>query len=643
MGFTKSLTALFVGAFISTSALAGLPPTSLKGQVGSKKTTFNFQVPESQATQVSGTTSLIETGSQNRLANPGFEGGTTGWTASAGSFTASVSVFSGGLQGGSWDDSASAQTLSGTAISLASGVGVAGRNGAFSCNFRCTSGTCTHLMQAYDGTNVLSSTQITSSSGAFVRTSINFTFPTSGTLTPRLLSQQDDGNVVLDDCYFGAADGLNLMAGSVDTSFKSYSLTIGGTTSAPTKGTITRDEARYARVGDSLLIHYDFEQSAAGSAGSGTYLFPLPSGLTIDTTKQSVGDSNQSQFIVGNAAESDGSTRYLGNVIAYNASNLAIAVMNEGNSINLIGSGSRNLGNTNEKYSFQARVPITGWSAETAFRPDVVAQSWSGYHGSDCLWAVTQTTYAADFPIDASCTFTERKNTNFGTVTSANDGTPGNNLPGIDFTVSAVKTYWVCAMVTYRADATTSSGALEVINGSGTVISDRGGSSGGGSNRLPISLCGLYTASVGSNRLKIRGKVDSNAIDIDTSSTSPTATIEWSLVAVDQSIPAPLLVGSVTSNSSGLERVERAKVNCDASSSIVSQSGTWLSAIGNRSTAACTITIAANIFSAEPTCVLTVEAGTVQATSVDMTSSTAGTIYGASADYDANLICMGPR
>lgn len=109
-----------------------------------------------------------------------------------------------------------------------------------------------------------------------------------------------------------------------------------------------------------------------------------------------------------------------------------------------------------------------------------------------------------------------------------------------------------------------------------------------------------------------------------------------------QVVTAAAPLGPVSSNHVG-ERIERAELNCDAASSITSQSGSWLSAIGNRSTAACSITIASGIFSATPSCVFTVKAATVQATAVNMTSSTAGTVYGASADYDGYLICMGAQ
>lgn len=72
---------LFIVLMVEWSE-AGLPPTSLKGQSGSKATVFNFEVPNYQATKTS-TGSLIETGNKNLLVNPSFEHTTvtTGWSA----------------------------------------------------------------------------------------------------------------------------------------------------------------------------------------------------------------------------------------------------------------------------------------------------------------------------------------------------------------------------------------------------------------------------------------------------------------------------------------------------------------------------------------------------------------------------------
>lgn len=118
---------------------------------------------------------------------------------------------------------------------------------------------------------------------------------------------------------------------------------------------------------------------------------------------------------------------------------------------------------------------------------------------------------------------------------------------------------------------------------------------------------------------------------------------------------APILVGSVTSNSTGAERVERAVLDCDAASSITSQSGTWLSSIGNVSSGACALTVAAGIFSAAPTCVAApseVYTGNVTTFTVVSTSATSlsldcrtdgGGGPAACSDVNATIICMGSR
>jgi hypothetical protein len=76
----KSL-ALLLALLFAQYSIAGLPPTSLKGQSGSKFTNFNFEVPANQATKTS-TGGLLETGNANLLTNPNFEHATTptGWT-----------------------------------------------------------------------------------------------------------------------------------------------------------------------------------------------------------------------------------------------------------------------------------------------------------------------------------------------------------------------------------------------------------------------------------------------------------------------------------------------------------------------------------------------------------------------------------
>ena len=46
-----------------------------------------------------------------------------------------------------------------------------------------------------------------------------------------------------------------------------YVMTIGGVTTAPTKGTVVHDKATFTRIGSLLLVQYAYEQLAAGTEG----------------------------------------------------------------------------------------------------------------------------------------------------------------------------------------------------------------------------------------------------------------------------------------------------------------------------------------------------------------------------------------
>lgn len=107
------------------------------------------------------------------------------------------------------------------------------------------------------------------------------------------------------------------------------------------------------------------------------------------------------------------------------------------------------------------------------------------------------------------------------------------------------------------------------------------------------------------------------------------------------------LVQGVTSNSTGMERVERGTVTCSAASSIIRQSGSWISSIANAvdngSNRSCVITIASSIFSATPNCTWSLDGNAPGATSISNSSATSITLYGPDADYSAYINCQGPR
>lgn len=61
-------------------------------------------------------------------------------------------------------------------------------------------------------------------------------------------------------------------------------ITITATTTAPTKGTTSTDVIYWRRSGRFAEIDLQYSQTVAGTAGSGDYLFALPTGMTFDAT-----------------------------------------------------------------------------------------------------------------------------------------------------------------------------------------------------------------------------------------------------------------------------------------------------------------------------------------------------------------------
>jgi hypothetical protein len=148
---------------------------------------------------------------------------------------------------------------------------------------------------------------------------------------------------------------------STISDFVEYALTIGATTTAPTKATtIIFDKAYWRRNGDTMEIVYTYKHTSnTGAAnGSGTYLFPIPAGYTIDTSKIAF-DTGYATGTVGSALIYDTASNVTSAMKIYNSTNMLMS----SNSTILVGSSNFQITNSTIVYSFTAKVPITGWSA----------------------------------------------------------------------------------------------------------------------------------------------------------------------------------------------------------------------------------------------------------------------------------------
>jgi hypothetical protein len=168
--------------------------------------------------------------------------------------------------------------------------------------------------------------------------------------------------------------------GTPVTDWRSFSLTIGATTSAPTLGTIAVNEARWRRDGDVMEIYYSVAQTTTGSSGTGTYLFPLPSGYSIDTAKVTP-DTGGKRANLGHGYvyAGTGGVTYQGYLAmnAYNTTNLVAEVVwttvsgAGGYGGNPLSSTNFAIGtNSPMSITFMARVPIAGWSSNVQMSSD---------------------------------------------------------------------------------------------------------------------------------------------------------------------------------------------------------------------------------------------------------------------------------
>lgn len=152
---------------------------------------------------------------------------------------------------------------------------------------------------------------------------------------------------------------LNIVVSNPTT----YVLTIGGSSSAPTQGSGATKTATWWRDGGWQWIRFDYQQTNAGSAGSGTYLFPIATG-TINSSFTFINNDNISGTC-GTFASRQTSSFVYGTVQAYNSTNLAANTGDSAANLAYIGSSNGPLSTAVIYYSFLAQVPITGWTSYT--------------------------------------------------------------------------------------------------------------------------------------------------------------------------------------------------------------------------------------------------------------------------------------
>jgi len=600
---------------------------------------------------------------QNRLlTNPGFEFGTTGWTASGGTFTTTTSTKAAGAKAGSWDSNSAGQTLTSTSVAIPDGL--KGRNGVLSCVFKADSGTATHTLTANDGTNDLATAQtITSSTSLFQRTSVNFIFPTSGNIKAKMTSvASDEPKIYFDSCYFDLAEGYNISQVSQATVVASARWA--ATTSCDWSTTST-SFSNFGADSDCPSPTVEGNASAPSTKIPGLTFATLPEGDYYIVAKGAFLKYNLDQYVWFRF--SDGTNATTEQQIYVSGAIYAI-------SPNIVGRLKLTSPQSNVTLQIQAKVqtsvaahidvgPVAGSPLEiTVYRFPLSSEiayqaSAGGLEAGDIVATAASScpvgTIAADGS-DVSRSGYPRLFSKLGTTYGTGDGSTTFGLP--DYRGIFIRGVGTSSKLDYSAGGDVSSSALGTYtndafqghfhsgngNGSNEFIYNRGGSG---------VLSALASGTVYDRTTTPGGTASTdgtNGTPRTSSETRPFYTSVTYCIRTVPATPAPVLVGSVTSNSAGAERIERASINDTGTCSIVSQSGSWVSSATVNGTGRCDLVITG--FSSRPSCTCTVTNagtasrtchinGTPTSTSVSPYTLNAGTA--SSENFD--IICMGPR
>lgn len=575
--------------------------------------------------------------SPNLFTNPGFENGNYGWTVSGGATkTANATAKGTGSYGFDWDSNSAAQTMTQSVVVPAAYYG---QNGLAYCRIKTPSGSPTHTISVTDGsTTTYGGPTTIGSSTSFVPSSINFVFPSSGSVSFIITSvASNEPEVYIDDCYIGLA--TNTSNTQQLTAWQSFTpvWTSSGTAPAIGNGTVL---GKYRRVGDSAEIQMVITSGTSTTYGSSNaFRFSLPSGLgiTVDSTKIPTADQT-----VGYArADLSTPTFYQGNLVLNSFANAEVIVRAIGATTvwNSTSPATPIAAAAGQVYTLFYTVPIVGWASDIAFRPDMPGVQW--------------TSYTPVLTGNISGTFTNTTTTGFYrcdgdtlemSAESVFSGAPGTAIGYFQWSLPSGFTADTAKILTTSVGQQVIGFAQGLDNGTSwyrgivqyqdtthvtAIMSDTG------NQAAPATPFTWGTADL----ITLYARVPVTA-------GSPCSRIR-----------APVLVGSVTSNSIGAERIERANITCSSSSAVNSQSGAWLTSVGNVSSGKCTVTLALSFSSTAYDCHFT-RNGTAVASissvsinnkangSFDMymanVSSGSSTIAaGTSESFD--LVCMGPR
>lgn len=498
--------------------------------------------------------------SGNLLLNPNWAENTDNWTASAGTYTretGAANVLPPNSASGSWDASASNDTLTSNATTITANDGLSGQNIAGSCAIKCATGTCSHTLELWDGTNVLNSVDITSSTSSFAYTSVNGVAPSSGTIALRLKANADEPIAYVSNCYLGRAEGFNL-ANISQASFVG-SIAWAATTSCQwtTTSTSYANFADDAQCDDNArTVTGNVIDSSAGlrpevqfSAKKGaTYLIMATAAFRQTGT-------NTASFAFGDGSVVfGGSSAMVANQSIGTIQGTYTPSTSGTKTINIMGLAETST--TANLYSDVASRKLTisvyefPSASSTVYNANTTPAWGSVYFEgtTSCNWAANNTSYTS-FSANANCNNPTVK----GNATSA------GKIPGGTFTNLPAGNYLAVANGQFETGNTAGqSVSFRLYDGTNGVGGAQAYSNSANEFDRLTSVSGVftYTSFQPSITIQMQALRSGSSSNYQINASGSNISFGITLIPLSQSLPAPQLVGSVFSGTNGKTRTE---------------------------------------------------------------------------------------
>ena len=576
---------------------------------------------------------------ENVLANPSYVYGKAGWSVSTGSFSVSGS----GLDAAAtWDAGAASETFCSDAVAVPNRL--KGKNGYFYINMEVDSGTATHTVYAYDGSNVLGAEVDVTSSTTPVRTAGNFIFPTSGNVQLCIESQADEPSIDIYNTYLGDAANLTEVKDNVfGSAFYPATASCQWVTSSGTYASFsadsdcpTPDVAGNAAAPATKIPAITLTDLPAGTyeVSAYGYVFGVQSSTNTSCEYRLFDGTTEigGAYTPGQNANPSGSNA-MGGIVTYDSYQSEVTIEIQGN--RTAGNGACYVNASNLPLSFivkklnsnsgaAVKADQSAWLVDASIsgaNETISASAASDTPIENASW--TMTVNDGSIGAEIGCASTEESS---GTTCSS-----GEESLSVAFTPRKTGLTRVCFNFGMYASVNAAVGAMQehhfrvvkTENDSQTVLETgkeigynrhQGANGSGNSGGSTINVCGNFNlTSIAKHTFRVfyqaqhsNGAGGAVLADAD-SSGGFDRDISVLAYPINNTFPAPLIKNSVVTSSESVMRVEWAKVESTCSANpctIADKSGPCVSSIARNSTGNYTINFVAGCFSSAPSCTI---------------------------------------